>query len=461
MAQKPRFLTIVDQAGDQIRRAQKDGHAAIKSVQDEVAQLGRQASAKAVKAAVRLAQDPRFPPNLRAPLLVAAAVATKAGVRDAGKPASPRQPAKAAVRPSTASRPAGARPSDARQALVEAAMQADAFVRGAADVLAFGKADEFAAGLNAAGATAISRITPTTEDDRSFRESFAAELAAEQGRDVFDKTHRSTVRAGGQVAGAGLGLAAANMGSGAAIVRALPNGARIVRNAQPVQRLALDMRGVTQLSAVGGGAVGGGGQLAADVARGEFGGVGDYGAAMLTGGVGGVAGRFGGLKAAGAVTGVLTPLGQSLASGDPSTVPEMIEGATHGALGGFVAGRAAGGLGTYGSSALSQKRKGDLGEGLSYLKSVARDGRAPKTQVERTFKGRKTIADQELADGLLEAKFGRWARLSPGQRAALSVLGPKYIIDHYLPRDVGRIAGVGAAVGAAGRAADERGPPQR
>ena len=181
---------------------------------------------------------------------------------------------------------------------------------------------------------------------------------------------------------------------------------------------------------------------------------------MTAGTIGGVAGRFGGLKSAAAVTGALTPLSQSLAAGEASTVAEQIDRATHGALGGFVAGRAAGGIGTYGSSALSPKWKGHLGEGLSYAKSIARDGRAPKTQVVREFGKRKTIADQELLDGLLEAKFGRWARLSKGQRAALSILGPKYIIDHYLPRDVGRIAGVGAAVGAAGQAPDERGPPQ-
>ena len=338
-------------------------------------------------------------------------------------------------------------------------MQADTFVRGAADVLTFGKADEIAAGLNAAGATALSKMTPTTNDDRSFRENFAAELAGEQGRDAFDKTHRSTARSGGQVAGMGLGLAAGNMGSGAAIVRALPNGARIVRNAQPVQRLGLDMRGATRLSAIGGATMGGGGQLAADMSRGELSGARDYGAAMLAGGVGAGAGRFGGLKAAASATGAVTPLAQSLASGEVSNAAALIDSATHGAFGGLVAGRAAAGLGTYGSSALSPKWKGRLGEGLSYVKSVARDGRAPATQVEREFGGRRTIADQELLDGLLEAKFGRWAKLSAGQKAALSILGPKYIIDHFLPRDVGRIAGIGAAVGAAGRAADEAGPP--
>ncbi len=340
-------------------------------------------------------------------------------------------------------------------------MQADAVVRGAADVLAFGKSDEIAAGLNAAGATAISKMTPTTKDDRSFRENFAAELAAEQGRDAFDKEHRSTARSTGQIAGAGLGLAAGHLGSGAAIVRAIPNGARIVRNAQPVQRLGLDMRGVTRLSAVGGATVGGGGQLAADIARGELSSARDYGAAVLAGGASGVAGRFGGVKAATSAAGAVTPLAQSLASGEATNAADLIDDATHGALAGFVAGRAVGGLGTYGSSALSPKLKGRLGEGLSYVKSVARDGRAPKTQVEREFGGRKTIADQELLDGLLEAKFGRWAKLSAGQNAALRALGHKYIIDHFLPRDVGRIAGVGAAVGAAGRTADDRGPSQR
>lgn len=349
-----------------------------------------------------------------------------------------------------------------RQALVEAGMQADAFVRGAADVLTFTKADEIAAGLSAAGATALGKMTPDTGDDQPFSQRYRAELAAQQRRDAFDRTHRSILRPSGQIAGAMLGLAASKLGSGATLVRGLPNGASVVRNAQPVRRLGLDMRGVTRLSAAGGGAVGGGAQLATDISRGELSDAADYAGSILTGVAGGLAGRFGGLKAAGAVTGGLNPTMQSLASGEATSVSDVVEGAAHGTFGGAVVGRAAGAVGKYGSSVLSSKLKGDIGEGFSYLKSLARDGKSPATQISVKVGGRTTIADQVLRGGktLLEAKFGRWANLSRAQRAARRAYGPDYIIDHYLPEKVGRVFGIGAAA-ATGRIFGEPEPRVR
>ena len=118
MAPRSRLLTIVSQAGERVRQAQSDGQAAIAAVRNDAAKLGRQVSLEAVRTAVRLAQDPRLPPNLRAPLLVAAAAAaSKPGTRAAPKSAPPRPPTK------PASRPVAQRSTNAREALVEAAMQ--------------------------------------------------------------------------------------------------------------------------------------------------------------------------------------------------------------------------------------------------------------------------------------------------------------------------------------------------
>lgn len=453
MARQPSLLTMIQRAGEGLEQARDGGRAAIAAVRSEASGLGRQVGAQAVRTALQLARDPRLPPGLQRQMLtVAALAAPKRGGAPAVKPV--RRPR--TTPPSTSVRQAG---SGVREALVEAGMQADAFMRGAADVLTFTKADEIAAGLNAAGATAISKVTPGKGDDQPFSQRYEAELAAQQGRDAFDKTYRPAARTGGQVAGAALGLAASNLGNGAALVRMLPKGARIVRNAQSVKRLGLDMRGMTRLSAVGGGAVGGATQLATDISRGELSDIRDYAGSTLTGIAGGVAGRFGGLKAAGAVAGGLTPVMQSLASGEAASASDVIDRAAHGAFSGAVTGRAAGAVGKYGSSALPSKLKGDLGEGFSYLKSIARDGKPPTTQVPIRVGKHETIADQVLRDGktLLEAKFGRWARLSRAQRAAWRAYGPDYLIDHYLPEDVGRVLGVGAAA-AAGRIAGEPDP---
>lgn len=340
-------------------------------------------------------------------------------------------------------------------------MAVDAGVRGAADILSFGKADEMEAGLEAGVETAI-RSLPAFDDGRTFKQRYDTQLALQQERDRFDAEHRPVARGVGQVAGtvAGVAVGGGVGRGGAALIGRLPQGARILRNVAPVSRLGMDMKGVTRLSAAGGAAIGAVEQAAEDIARGELSDLPTYAAATAGGVLSGIAGRYRGPVAAGAVAGGVNPALKSLTAGEAPDLTSVLTGVRDGGVGAGVAGRAAGALGKYGSSLLSSKLKGDLGEGLSYVKSLARDGRAPRLQAKKEYNGRVTIADQELLDGrLLEAKFGRWARLSKGQREARRVLGPKYLIDHYLPEDIGRIGAVGAGTLAGQMAAEPPAPP--
>ncbi|RYG04772.1 MAG: hypothetical protein EON94_01415 [Caulobacteraceae bacterium] len=339
-------------------------------------------------------------------------------------------------------------------------MQVDAFVRGAADVLTFSKADEMEAGIEALGETAVRSVVPRWNDGRSLSQRYETQLALQQQRDQFDAAHRTAARRTGQTSGvvAGLAVGTGLGAGGSAVVRALPNGARIVRNAEPVKRLGLDMRGVNTLAAGGGGAVGALDQLVADLSRGKLSDPEIYAASTAAGVAGGLAARYGGATVSGGVSGGLTPAFRSLATGDAPSAEEMAEGVIFGGIGAGITNRAVGALGKYGSSALPIKKKGDLGEALSYAKSVARDGRLPKIQIDIDVGGRRTIADQLLGDGsLLEAKFGRWAKLSPAQRAALRKLRDKYLIDHYQPKDIGRILGFGPAISTGQMAGGDQG----
>ena len=336
-----------------------------------------------------------------------------------------------------------------QQPTTNALMAVDAFMRGAADTLSIGKADEIAAGLDAAVAT-VPDVLFRGKGLEEFDQHYQDRLEAQQKRDRYDEVHRPAARSLGQFAAAAAGLTLGGGLASRAALSMLPTGARLARNALPVARLGLDMRGVNTFAAAGGGFTGAVDQLAADLSKGEFSGARAYAASTLAGVAGGVAGRYLGPTGAGTVAGGLTPILRSTSEGKPS-LEGAAEAAAFGAVEGAAVGRAASALGKYGASALPPKWKGRLGESMSLVKSVARDGRIPKLQQRINVGPRQnTIADQVLEGGaaLLEAKFGRWAKLSKPQKAAMRQFGPKYIIDHYLPKDVGRVLGVGAGVSA-------------
>lgn len=162
---------------------------------------------------------------------------------------------------------------------------------------------------------------PAFADGRNFKQRYETQLALQQERDRFDAEHRPVARGVGQVAGtvAGVAVGGGVGRGGAALVGRLPQGARILRNVAPVSRLGMDMRGVTRLSAAGGGAIGAAEQAVEDIARGELSDLPTYAAAAASGALGGVAGRYRGPVAAGAVAGGSNPAFQSLAAGEVPT----------------------------------------------------------------------------------------------------------------------------------------------
>lgn len=353
--------------------------------------------------------------------------------------AGPAKPAPA-TRAARLTTPANREPQSIGDHALEAALHVDAAVRGAADVLTASKADEIAAFLDAGVENAVASMSglfdPASSDNRPFHVSLATQLKRQRERDGFDAENRTFARvtgqAGGLVAGVGLG---SGFGSVTGLVRMLPNGAKLIRNTQATKRIGLDTRGINTLAATGGAIVGVADQAIEDRLNGSLA---DYLRAGGAGAASGLATRYGGPSAGGAVAGGAEPVLDSLSSGQDASLTEIGRGATYGAGGAGLTSILPDAVGKYGSAALPSRLKGQLGEGLSYAKTVARDGRLPKTQEKRTFGGLTTIADQVLPDGLLEAKFGVWAKLSKAQRAAFRALGPKYIIDHYLPKDIGR-----------------------
>lgn len=368
------------------------------------------------------------------------AIAARAAPRQAAPKAAPaaaRKPAAKAPPPT----PVPTKRDEAFEAF-------KAGMRGVADGMSFGTADEIGAGVGAAVDTAKRAITHT-DDGRTLRQRYESNLAREHALIARDQLEHPLARTAGQVLGTGVSLAASGPGGviGRGAIRLAPRGKVMLDRAKFVTRIRpMDMAGVTKLAGAGGATLGAVGQGIEDAARGKFSGPKAYVAAAVDGAVGGVVGRFGGATAGGAASGATASVSRSLAEGKAPSAAEMLEGAREGALFGRVAGGLTGAAGKYGSTLLSPRSKGQLGEALSLAKTIAREGKIPRTQVPIAVGGRTTIADQVTRDGLLEAKFGRWAKLTEAQLAAAKVYGDKYMVDHFQPDDVGRILGLGASV---------------
>lgn len=112
---------------------------------------------------------------------------------------------------------AAAKPEpDARDSMLG---KVDSFVRGAADTLTFGLADELAA----AGNAALNPILGTGKEGASFSERYAANKAQENATDTADADKRTGYRIAGQLTGGvtgGVGLAKAGLSATANAVNA-------------------------------------------------------------------------------------------------------------------------------------------------------------------------------------------------------------------------------------------------
>lgn len=332
--------------------------------------------------------------------------------------------------------------------LREAALQADTVARGAADIISFGYADELAAGANVL----------VNRDERTFGERYAEYHKAEQARDAYDAEHRAAARTIGQVGGLGLSLF-----SGAApvaVTRTLL--AAAARKATPkilqsAPRVLGQMKGSKSLGSIsrlqtsaseyavasaGAGAVNGGLTAAEELARTGNASAGD----VIGGAAGGAASApvaiFSRSPAlAGATEGFTTSVVQDLANARRPSMDKALHSAANGGMTAGLAGEA----GTVASNALSPRAKGQLGEGLSVVKTLARGEIPLLKHTRKDVGGAYTVLDPaSTSTQIVESKFGRYAKLSKAQKKAYSQDPNNYRIDWWQPVDIGRITGFGA-----------------
>lgn len=311
--------------------------------------------------------------------------------------------------------------------LRDAALQADAAARGAANVLTFGGADHLAAGMNAMGGSG---------GLSGWKHRYATNLAQEKARNRYDKTHRPMAQTTGQVGGAllGVGLIGPMEGALAAAPR-LSSAA------------ALSGRESAAILAAGGGA-GFGMQTLIDGVTGRRSTVGDNLGAVVGGVAGAVALPLGPARA-GAVGAAATTAAQDLFNGRPVAVDRAGESAIAGNLLGGVAGIA----GRRWADDLPRNAKGPLGEALGDIRSTINGLRRS---------GGSKIRDQ-INDGQLkpywypdgrsgsvrfEDKFGRKAKLTRNQALAQQVGGSNFRLYHFLPSDIGKAVSIPVAAAA-------------
>lgn len=118
-----------------------------------------------------------------------------------------------------------------------------------------------------------------------------------------------------------------------------------------------------------------------------------------------------------------------------------LENAQANALGGALAGRAGDLYGQHKVDKLHFKRKGDLGEWMSDVKTYV-SGQKPvaKRKYEKTSKGYTVVDSVTDADLLIESKFGPTARLSRNQTAAANEFD-NYRVDWWDKSHVGKGTG--------------------
>lgn len=98
--------------------------------------------------------------------------------------------------------------------------------------------------------------------------------------------------------------------------------------------------------------------------------------------------------------------------------------------------------GTRWADGLHFTEKGKLGERMSEAKTWLQGEKPIERHKKRDVPGGKTVIDHATDSGsVIEAKFGRWARLSKRQIAAMLKYGHQYRVDWWLPEHVGRAIG--------------------
>lgn len=316
----------------------------------------------------------------------------------------------------------------------EAGLQADAAVRGVADTLTFGLADEFAGGMSALA----------DRSDRPFLEKYSKHHENELARDAYDSSNRALARKGGQAAGLALTLGTRTAATAARA--AAPKVLSQLRSATAlgnVPRLGTTAGEVAILSGAAG-LANGAAQTAVDIATGGEGTLGDFIGAVGGGAVAAPFAIFRAPSTAGAVEGAATSMLQDAFNGRPISYDAAIRGSAGGAALGHVGDV----LGAVQAKALGYGRKGKLGERLSMLKTRAR-GELPIGRGERRYlsRGYTVVDPASTLNGTTESKFGEFASMSDPQLLGHAEL-PNYRVDWWLPADVGKMTGfAGASLG--------------
>lgn len=416
---------------------------------------GRQAYAAAIRTGEKVLA--RTPAEIRALGIAAAQGRLPQAVGEAmAKKVVQRGPAvsKAAAK----AQPPARATSKATAVAPKIVRQLEAGLSGAVDEASFGLADRALSAGEAIGAAI------RDGELHDLGQDYHAGMAARRAQDDYDAKHHALARNTGRVVGLGLGVAATGP-AGAAIkagMKTTPAGAKLLAHVAKTPRLkGIDPRGLTGLAAGGGATAGVIGQLATDAITGNRSSLGDLAAAGLGGGLGGVATLRRGAVRGGLVGGAATSaLGDVFDGRLPS-----VEGAIKAGHVGAVVGGATAGLGTYGSAALPSRIKGEIGEGMSLLRSVAR-GRLPTQNARVELRGGGySVPDQTIGHDLLgrkldeleylEVKLGPAARLSCPQERLRAENPGRFAIDAWKFTDVGKmISAAGAQAGP--QAADDR-----
>ena len=309
----------------------------------------------------------------------------------------------------------------------------------AAGAVANGAQDAFTFGLGNRAYAGVRAIDDALHGD-SLQRSYIRHLAGTRAQAAYDETHHPISRLAGEAAGTAAQIALIGAGEGViAAGKGLSQARRIKQASGLIAREAAVLTG-------GGAAAGAGGQALDDIAHRRAGSTGDYIAASLGGaaGVGSTILSRGRASLGGGVDGAVTSLGRDILNGRSPSLDRARAAAAAGAL----FGGAAGAAGRKWSRDLSRKETGDFGERLSEIRTLSRGDKplpGPKVALKLDAGGR-TIPDHLTEAGeIVEAKFGNNAGLSRRQLQAYMQPLLKYRVDHFLPRDVGALAGTSAA----------------
>lgn len=312
---------------------------------------------------------------------------------------------RASSAPDYAQRPGGGLTGGLR----EGVLQGDTFLRSAANTFTFGGADSLAAGLDA--------LIPA--NGQGIQQRYAAHLAAEQARDAYDAAHRP---------------AAQQLGAGAATAISLFGG---LAGPERIKGAAVQSARETAALLGAGGISGLTLQSLSDAAAHRPGDWRDLVGAAVGGVLGGAALRLDAGRAA-AVGSAATTAAQEMLHGRSVSLDDVGRSAAAGRAVGALAGLAGG----QGAQNLSSQTKGRLGETLGAVRSAINQMErepGPKKLFKPAGWAAGTYPDGRSGATLFEDKFGLKAALSKGQQIAQNVLGPNYIIYHFLPEDVGKI----------------------